>query len=259
MLRFKNLGSGSTGNATVVEGRSGSQVRRLLIDCGFGIRQLQARLAQAQLQIEDLDAVFITHEHSDHIGCALAVALRYRIPVWMSHGTHAALGTPDFDGMLRVAHDMEAIDLGAFEARPFTVPHDAREPLQLRCSDGAHHLGLLTDLGHASDHVLQQLHGCHALMIEANHDPELLQASRYPLFLKRRVGGPYGHLANRATADILRAVRHPGLQRVVAAHLSAQNNAPGLAQQALAPALEWPAEAIAVASPTTGTPWLAVE
>ena len=259
MLRFKNLGSGSTGNATVVEGRSGSQVRRLLIDCGFGIRQLQARLAQAQLQIEDLDAVFITHEHSDHIGCALAVALRYRIPVWMSHGTHAALGAPDFDGMLRVAHDMEAIDLGAFEARPFTVPHDAREPLQLRCSDGAHCLGVLTDLGHASDHVLQQLQGCHALMIEANHDPEMLQASRYPLFLKRRVGGPYGHLANRATADILRAVRHPGLQRVVAAHLSAQNNAPGLAQQALAPALEWPAEAIAVASPTTGTPWLAVE
>jgi len=186
------------------------------------------------------------------------VALRYRIPVWMSHGTHAALGAPDFDGMLRVAHDMEAIDLGAFEARPFTVPHDAREPLQLRCSDGARHLGVLTDLGHASDHVLQQLHGCHALMIEANHDPELLQASRYPLFLKRRVGGPYGHLANRATADILRAVRHPGLQRVVAAHLSAQNNAPDLAQQALAPALEWPAEAIAVASPTTGTPWLAV-
>ena len=258
MLRFKNLGSGSTGNATVVEGRSGSQVRRLLIDCGFGIRQLQARLAQAQLQIEDLDAVFITHEHSDHIGCALAVALRYRIPVWMSHGTHAALGAPDFDGMLRVAHDMEAIDRGTFEARPFTVPHDAREPLQLRCSDGAHHLGVLTDLGHASDHVLQQLHGCHALMIEANHDPELLQASRYPLFLKRRVGGPYGHLANRATADILRAVRHPGLQRVVAAHLSAQNNAPGLAQQALAPALEWPAEAIAVASPTTGTCWLPV-
>lgn len=259
MLRFKNLGSGSTGNATVVEGRSGSQVRRLLIDCGFGIRQLQGRLAQAQLQIEDLDAVFITHEHSDHIGCALAVALRYRIPVWMSHGTHAALGAPDFDGMLRVAHDMEAIDLGAFEARPFTVPHDAREPLQLRCSDGARHLGVLTDLGHASDHVLQQLHGCHALMIEANHDPELLQASRYPLFLKRRVGGPYGHLANRATADILRAVRHPGLQRVVAAHLSAQNNAPDLAQQALAPALEWPAEAIAVASPTTGTPWMTVE
>lgn len=259
MLRFKNLGSGSTGNATVVEGRSGLHVRRLLVDCGFGIRQLQGRLAKAQLQIEDLDAVFITHEHSDHIGCAQAVAQRYRIPVWMSEGTYAAIGQPDFGAMLRIAHDMAAIDLGAFEALPFTVPHDAREPLQLRCSDGAHHVGVLTDLGHASDHVLQQLQGCHALMIEANHDPELLQASRYPIFLKRRVGGPYGHLANRATADILRAVRHPGLRRVVAAHLSAQNNAPDLAQQALAPALDWPAEQITVASPTDGTSWLSVE
>ena len=95
------------------------EVRRLLIDCGFGIRQLQTRLAQAQLQIEDLDAVFITHEHSDHIGCALAVAVRYRIPVWMSQGTYAALGAPDFDGMLRIAHDMEALDLGTFSALPF--------------------------------------------------------------------------------------------------------------------------------------------
>ena len=186
------------------------------------------------------------------------MAVRYRIPVWMSQGTYAALGAPDFDGMLRIAHDMEALDLGTFSALPFTVPHDAREPLQLRCSDGASHLGVLTDLGHASDHVLQQLQGCHALMIEANHDPAMLEASRYPTFLKRRVGGPYGHLANFATADILRAVRHPGLQRVVAAHLSAQNNAPSLAQQALGLALEWSAEEITVASPTVGTPWLAV-
>lgn len=259
MLRFKNLGSGSTGNATVVEGGTGAQVRRLLVDCGFGIRQLQGRLAQAQLQIDDLDAVFITHEHSDHIGCAQAVALRYGIPVWMSQGTYAAIGQPDFGDMLRVAHDLEPIDLGTFEARPFTVPHDAREPLQLRCSDGAAHLGVLTDLGHASSHVLEQLQGCHALMIEANHDPAMLEASRYPLFLKRRVGGPFGHLANRVTADILRAVRHPGLRTVVAAHLSAKNNLPSIAQEALAPALGWPVEAIHVASPAAGTPWMPVE
>ena len=258
MLRFKNLGSGSTGNATVVEGRSGTQVRRLLIDCGFGIRQLQNRLAEAQLQPEDLDAVFITHEHSDHIGCARALATCFRIPVWMSRGTHDALGSPDFDGLLNTAHDMQSIDMGAFQATPFTVPHDAREPLQLRCSDGASHLAVLTDLGHASDHVLQQLQGCQALMIEANHDPDLLHASRYPLFLKRRVGGPYGHLANHATADILKAVRHPRLQCVVAAHLSAQNNAPLLAQRALAPALDWAEEQITVASPSTGTDWISV-
>ncbi len=258
MLRFKNLGSGSSGNATVVEGGSGAQIRRLLIDCGFSIRQLQARLTQAQLLPEDIDAVFITHEHSDHIGCAQALALRYRIPVWMSEGTHAALGFPDFDGLLRVARDIQAMDLGTFQALPFTVPHDAREPLQLRCSDGDAHLVVLTDLGHASAHVLEQLKGCHALLIEANHDPGMLQASRYPPFLKRRVGGPFGHLANAATADILRAVQHAGLSQVVAAHLSAKNNAPRLAQAALAAALGWRAEEIIVASPTQGTEWLRV-
>ncbi|MBU1351591.1 MAG: MBL fold metallo-hydrolase [Gammaproteobacteria bacterium] len=255
MLRFKNLGSGSTGNATVVEGRSGSSISRLLIDCGFGIRQLQARLALAGLLPEDLDAVFITHEHSDHVGCAQALAVRYGIPVWMSAGTYAAVGSPDLGGWLRVARDMEAIDLATFSAQPFTVPHDAREPLQLRCSDGSVHLGVMTDLGHASEHVLRQLEGCHALMIEANHDPELLAASSYPAFLKRRVGGRFGHLANAASADILRAVMHPGLRCVVAAHLSARNNAPELAQQALAAALGWNAAQVLVASPSSGTDW----
>ena len=95
-------------------------------------------------------------------------------------------------------------------------------------------------------------------MIEANHDPDLLQASRYPLFLKRRVGGLYGHLANTTTAEILQALRHPGLRMVVAAHLSRQNNLPSLAQQALAPAMQWAAEEITVACPTAGTEWLAV-
>lgn len=258
MLRFKSLGSGSTGNATVIEGRSGTNVRRLLVDSGFGIRQLQSRLAVAGLVPEDIHGIFITHEHSDHIGCARVLAVRYRIPVWMSAGTYAALNAPDFDGMLRITHDMAAIDMGEFSALPFTVPHDAREPLQLRCSDGANHLGVVTDLGHASPHVIAQLAGCDALMIEANHDPALLEASRYPSFLKRRVGGPYGHLANETTAAILRSVRHPGLTQVVAAHLSAQNNAPALVQNCLAQALDWPDQAITVASPTSGTEWIDV-
>lgn len=258
MLRFRNLGSGSAGNATVVEGRTGAQVRRLLVDCGLGIRQLQARLGQAGLALEQIDAVFITHEHSDHVGCVRSLALRQRLAVWMSHGTYSALGSPDFDGLLRLAHDGQAIDLGTFEALPFTVPHDAREPLQLRCSDGAAHLALLTDLGHASAHVLQHLAGCHALLLEANHDPQLLAASRYPLFLQRRVGGDYGHLANGAAAEILRAVRHPGLQCVVAAHLSAQNNHPDLVRPLLADALGWEAQRIAVADPVQGTAWHAV-
>ncbi len=258
MLRFRNLASGSTGNATVVEGRSGTQTRRLLVDCGLGIRQLEWRLAAAGIALQQLDGIFITHEHSDHIGCSLKLALRHRIPVWMSQGTHAALGAPDFDGLLRVACDGEPIDLGAFEALPFTVPHDAREPLHLRCSDGATHIGLLTDLGHASEHVLHHLQGCHALLLESNHDPEMLQASSYPAFLKRRISGRLGHLPNTVSADILKAVRHDGLQRVVAAHLSAQNNRPELAQAALAQALGWSTGDIDVAHPREGTDWIAV-
>lgn len=257
MLRFRSLGSGSSGNATLIEARSGTQTTRLLVDCGLGIRQLEERLGAAGTALAQVDAVFITHEHSDHIGCVHALALRHRTPVWMSRGTYAAIGEPDLDGLLKVTHDAAVIDLGACEIRPFTVPHDAREPLQLRCSDGSSHLGVLTDLGHATEHVVGQLQGCQALLLESNHDPEMLAASRYPEFLKRRVGGAYGHLANAAAAAIAQRLRHR-LRRVVAAHLSAQNNRPELARAGLAAALGWTTEQIDVADPRKGTAWLDV-
>lgn len=258
MLRFRSLGSGSSGNATVVEATGGHQVTRLLIDCGLSLRELDRRLQRAGLDATDLDAVFITHEHSDHIGCAQALALRQRLPVWMSHGTHAAIGTPDFDGLLRRATDATAIDLGALQVMPFTVPHDAREPLQLTCTDGATRLGVLTDLGHATAHVMQHLAGCHALLIEANHDAGLLAASAYPSFLKKRVGGAWGHLENTRTADILRGLHHCGLRRVVAAHLSERNNRANLVQTLLGATLNCAPEEIGVAHPLDGTAWESV-
>lgn len=256
MLRFKSLGSGSSGNATVVEAASGGKVRRLLVDCGLGIRQLDTRLAAAGLDISQIDAIFITHEHSDHIGSARAVALRGRIPVWMSEGTYAGIGMPDLDGLLHVARDGSPIDLGELEVMPFTVPHDAREPLQLSCTDGNRRLGVLTDLGHATQHVLSHLAGCHALLIECNHDSELLANGAYPAFLKRRVGGNHGHLANHASAAILHALLHPALNHVVAAHLSEQNNRPELARSALAAVLGRESGDIGVAFQKDGTPWL---
>lgn len=255
MLRFRSLGSGSSGNATLVEAGNGVHVSRLLVDCGLGIRQLDARLAQAGVAPGDIDAVFITHEHGDHIGCARAFALRERIPVWMSHGTHAAMDAPDFDGLLRAARDGESIDLGELQLLPFTVPHDAREPLQLTCTDGAATLGVLTDLGHATAYVLQRLAGCHALLLECNHDPDLLAASAYPPFLKRRVGGLWGHLSNADAAGVARSVHHPGLRQVVAAHLSEQNNRPELARQQLAGALGCGPQDVAVADAAGSGGW----
>ena len=257
MLRFKSLGSGSTGNATLIE-TGEARPFRLLVDCGLGIRQLQLRLADAGLLPGDVNAVFITHEHSDHVGCARGLSLRHRIPVWMSRGTHLAIGEPDFDGLLRFARDGEAIAMSGLEVMPFTVPHDAREPLQLSCSDGNVKLGVLTDLGHATAHVLSHLESCNALLLECNHDTDMLAQSAYPAFLKRRVGGLYGHLSNAAAADITRQLMHHRLKHLVAAHLSAQNNRADLPQGLLAEVLCCANDDIVVAKPDAGTCWLDV-
>lgn len=256
MLRFRSLGSGSTGNATLVEATSGGRRSRLLIDCGFGLKHLDARLARAGLEACDIDAVFITHEHGDHIGCARALSRRERIPVWMSEGTWLAAGGHDFEGRLHLARDGTDIEIGDLLVQPFTVPHDAREPLQLRCSDGARSLGVLTDLGHATPHVLARLAGIHALMLEFNHDSDMLARSAYPPFLKLRVGGNYGHLSNAAAAAIAQALRHDGLQYILGAHLSEQNNRPELVRRAMADALGASEHEMLTANAAEGSAWL---
>lgn len=258
MLRFRSLGSGSTGNATLVEATSGGRTSRLLVDCGFTLRHLDARLARVGLAASDIDAVFITHEHGDHIGCAHALSRRERLPVWMSEGTWLATGGRDFEGRLNLARDSIDFAVGDLSVRPFTVPHDAREPLQLRCTDGARSLGVLTDLGHVTPYVLAQLAGLDALLLECNHDSDLLAASAYPAFLKLRVSGNYGHLSNTAAGDIARAIHHGGLRHVLAAHLSEQNNRPEIVRQVLADALGASEQDMLTATAADGSPWLDV-
>jgi phosphoribosyl 1,2-cyclic phosphodiesterase len=259
-MRFRSLGSGSGGNATVVEARGGTTVTRVLIDCGFSARELERRLARAGLLLADLHAVFVTHEHCDHVGCALTLARRHRLPLWASRGTWQALGEPALDaGLLNVATDAVEIDIGDLRLTPFDVPHDAREPLQLRLSDGQRHLGVLTDAGSATPHLLDQLQGCDALLLECNHDAGLLATSSYPASLRRRIAGPRGHLDNDTAASILQACRHPGLGHLVAAHLSAQNNRPELARAALASAWGSAPQEVDVADPALGTDWVTID
>lgn len=258
-MRFCSLGSGSSGNALVVEARSGTTTSRVLVDCGFSQRELETRLARAGLVVEELDAVFITHEHGDHVGCALTLSRRHRLPVWTSRGTWRALGEPELpDGLLRFARDGAAIAVGDLQLHPFTVPHDALEPLQLTCTDGQHRLGVLTDVGASTSHLLVQLKGCDALVLECNHDRAMLAKSRYPASLKARIAGPHGHLANDSAAQILAECHHAGLRHVVAAHLSEQNNAADLAADALASACGARRRDIAVADAVQGLAWLAL-
>ncbi len=256
-MRFCSLGSGSSGNATLVEARSGPRASRVLIDCGFSMKELALRLGRAGLDCAEIDAVFITHEHGDHIGCATTLARKHGVPLWMSRGTWRALGRPELPPeLLRFARDGEAIEVGALQLVPYTVTHDALEPLQLRVSDGARHLGVLTDAGSITPHLIAHLQSCDALLLECNHDRELLANSAYPASLKTRISSRLGHLANDTAAQILAACLHAGLRHLVAAHLSERNNSPELARRALGAAAGAAATDIVVADPIVGFAWL---
>lgn len=259
-MRFASLGSGSEGNALVVEATDGGTTTRVLLDCGFSAKELERRFARLDCTIDQLDAIVVTHEHTDHIGSALTVARKWSVPVYMSWGTAQAVGADvaaDID--LHVLWGDETVAIGDLQLCPYTVPHDAREPLQFVFSDGVRRLGVLTDVGTSTPHIVTMLSGCDALVLECNHDVRMLAASRYPPSLKARVGGSLGHLSNDAAADILASLDRMRLKHVVAAHLSRQNNLPELAQAALAGVLCGAGDDVIVASQDVGFAWLGLQ
>lgn len=251
-MRFASLGSGSRGNALMVE--SGST--RVLLDCGFGIAETERRLARLGVLPESISALVVTHEHSDHIGGVFKFARRHSIAVWLTHGTF--VGAPQKDAALPEirlidGHTRYAID--DLEILPYPVPHDAREPVQYAFSDGNRRLGVLTDAGSLTPHIAAVLDHCDALVLECNHDQEMLAASSYPPSLKRRISGRLGHLANDVAASLLDRIDVSRLQHIVAAHLSEQNNRPQLAVAALSAALGCAGEWIGVADQEFGFDW----
>jgi phosphoribosyl 1,2-cyclic phosphodiesterase len=257
-VRFASLGSGSEGNALLVEAQSGATTTRVLLDCGFSGREVERRLARLGASVEGLDAILITHEHSDHIGSALTLARKWSIPLYMSWGTARAVGADEADVDLQVLWGDEAVAIGDLSILPYTVPHDAREPLQYVFSNGASRLGVLTDVGTSTPHISTVLSGCDALVLECNHDARMLAGSRYPQSLKARIGGNHGHLNNEAAAEILASLDRSRLQHLVAAHLSQQNNLPELAQAAMAGVLGAASTEVVIASQDEGFAWLSV-
>ncbi|MFO1364564.1 MAG: MBL fold metallo-hydrolase [Burkholderiales bacterium] len=251
-MRFASLGSGSDGNALVVE----AGATRVLVDCGFGVDETERRLARLGLAPAALAGILVTHEHGDHADGAGAFARRHGLGVWMTHGTLRATADAGASGAgVTVFASDEPFALGDIEVSPFPVPHDAREPVQFVLGDGARRLGVLTDLGASTRHVEAMLSRCDALVLECNHDERMLADGRYPGWLKARIAGPFGHLANAAAAALLAALDCSRLRHVIAAHLSAANNRPELARAALAGALGCDESWIGIADQARGFDW----
>ena len=251
-MRFASLGSGSRGNALIVE----KDRTRLMLDCGYPVRETERRLARLGLAPEELAGILVTHEHSDHTAGACKFARKHRLPLWLTHGTLKAMpGDVAEIAQINVIDSHSPFAVDALQLLPFPVPHDAREPAHFVFSDGTRRLGVLTDAGASTSHIEAMLSGCDALVLECNHDIDLLMQGDYPPALKSRIAGRYGHLDNRSAAGLLAALDRSRLQHLVAAHLSEHNNTPELACQALAQVMGCSPGWIGVADQDAGFAW----
>jgi phosphoribosyl 1,2-cyclic phosphodiesterase len=253
-VRFASLGSGSSGNCLVAEA-SGTVV---LVDCGLPLTETERRLARLGLEPSQVSAILVTHEHGDHACGTFEFAAAHRVTVYLTHGTLAALKAEGrvLDGVpLCIVNGRQSFFVDGIQLLPFTVPHDAREPVQFVLSDGAARLGVITDIGISTPHVEKMLSGLDALVLECNYDYDMLWNGGYPRWLKERIAGPFGHLDNRESERLLAALDRSRLKHVIGAHLSQQNNRPALARAALARALGCEESWISLATQDDGFGW----
>lgn len=251
-MRIASLGSGSRGNATLIE----VEQTLLLIDNGFSLQETHRRLAKLDKHPEQISAILVTHEHADHIAGVGRLARKYKIPVWLTAGSRKAaekaLANVTTQNTFS-CHEVFIVD--AVQVQPVTVPHDAREPAQFVFTDGNKRIGLLTDTGSITPHIISMFSQCDGLIIESNHDHQMLEESAYPACLKQRISGRLGHLGNHQAADLLSQIDTSKLMHLIAAHLSEYNNTPGQVRQCLAAALNCEEEWIGIADQEQGFAW----
>ena len=249
-MRFASLGSGSKGNASLVS--AGETL--LMVDCGFSLRETERRMARLGVQVEDLDAILVTHEHTDHSSGVAKLSRKYRIPVYLTHGTYGS-GRCSECHQVHCFNCEDEFSIGSIAVKAIAVPHDAREPCQYRFSSAGRSLGILTDLGSITAHVVDHYQNCNGLILEFNHDLKMLMDGAYPPQLKRRVGGDWGHLNNQQAIELLQHLASDALSHLVVAHVSEKNNARYLVEQLLQP-LECLPSSIVWAEQAAGFEWL---
>ncbi|MEH6457568.1 MAG: MBL fold metallo-hydrolase [Cocleimonas sp.] len=254
MIRFASLGSGSKGNATLIESGVKESDTRILLDCGFSTKEVELRLAKHQRTADNIDAIVITHEHSDHINGVGRLARKYNIPVWLTAGTwHKCRDSAFPDTHFIDSHnDFEINDLCL---QPFPVPHDAREPCQFVFSDGKSRLGIATDLGSITPHVVAKLNDVDGLLLECNYDSEMLQNGIYPQKLKERVSGNKGHLDNKQATHLLKSIKRDKLKHLIGMHVSEKNNTQEFAMNALCEGMDCEKSEISIACQVDGFGW----
>lgn len=254
MIRFASLGSGSKGNATLIESGSQNSDTRILLDCGFSTKEVENRLAKLGRDASTISAIVVTHEHSDHVNGVGRLSRKYNIPVWLTVGTsHVCRDADFFESNFIDSHsDFEIEDIGL---SPFPVPHDAREPCQFVFTDGKSRLGIVTDLGCFTPHIINHLDCVNALLLECNYDYDMLLNGPYPRSLKNRVSGAKGHLDNRQSTELLEKLNLAELKHIVGMHVSEKNNREEYAITALSDGLGCNGSDISLASQTEGFAW----
>ncbi len=233
-MRMYSIASGSSGNCIYV----GSTATHLLIDVGISCKRTEEGLRDLELCGRDIDGILVTHEHSDHIAGLSVLSRKYDIPIYASKGTidwmkkDSKLKCLDEELFHVVAAD-EKFTIKDLVVNPMIISHDAAQPLAYRVAYGTSKVAVCTDLGYFNDYTVESLKGMNALLLESNHDVNMLQVGHYPYYLKQRILGNQGHLSNENSGRLLSKIAHDGLETILLGHLSKDNNLPELAYEAV--------------------------
>ena len=253
MLKVASLGSGSKGNATLIA----TDKATVMVDCGFTLKETLKRLERLEVSAHDIDAVLVTHEHQDHISGVGPLSRKFNIPVWSTRGSLLS-GKCGKLTQYSIIEGFEAFQIGDLDILPISVPHDAREPCQYLFKASQKRLAILTDLGSYTPEIIDTLKSCHGILLECNHDEEMLWNGPYPYSLKQRVGGPLGHMSNKQAIKLLQSIISDELELLIASHISEQNNCQDLVQKSVAEAISWPQDNVIIAGQDEGFGWYSI-